>query len=290
MADNRSKIAKNIRDLRKAHGETQKELGRAINVEENTISMYESGKRQPDMQTIQTIAEHYGFPVDRLMDDDFSQMDFKISTMTWDKMIATLEVQFPIICSDKAMQDQHFAQGYKRTQEIWGELKSSHEGIMRSAIESALKEYESSLIDNPETVESAANMLWLTFINYALMPDEHSVKIGEAVQFGKSLKSDFVKKYVLKDSNPISVESASNKREFVKDSQEAIALLIRILKESGNYSDLADYYIAIRYVIGMVDNEYSDDLNKTIGMEMLTTFAELGNGYALNLFKECKSF
>lgn len=65
--------------------------------------------------------------------------------------------------------------------------------------------------------------------------------------------------------------------------------LLRILKESMNYSDLADYYIAIRYVIGMVDNEYSADLNKTIGMEMLTTFAKLGNKYALNLFREVQS-
>jgi transcriptional regulator with XRE-family HTH domain len=140
-----SRIARNIRDLRKAHGETQKELGKAINVEENTISMYESGKRQPDMQTIQNIAAHYGFPVDRLIDDNFSQMDFRMSTMTWDKMIVALEAQFPIICSEKAMQDQHFANGFKRTQEIWKKLKLSHESIMSSSVELALDDYETSL-------------------------------------------------------------------------------------------------------------------------------------------------
>lgn len=286
----KSRIAKNIRDLRCTCGETQKELGRAINVEENTISMYESGKRQPDMQKIQAIARHYDLPVDRLINDDFSQMDFKMDSMTWDKMIAALKILFPIICSDSAMQNQHFVNGYKRTQEIWKKLKSPHEGIMSSAIERALEEYESSLIDNPETIESAANMLWLIFINYALMPDEHSVKMGEAVLYGKSLKLDFVKKYVLKDSNPINKENATNKKEFVKDSQEAIMALIRILKKSTGYPDLADYYIAIRYVIGMIDNEYSDALNKTIGMEMLTSFAELGNKYALNLFRKVQSF
>lgn len=285
-----SRITRNIRDLRKAHGETQKELGRAINVEESTISMYESGKRQPDMQTIQAIASHYGFPVDRLMDDNFSQMDLNLSTMTWDKMIAALEAQFPIMCSKKAMQDQHFANGFKKTQEIWQNLKLSHESIMISSIKLALDSYEASLSDNPETAESAANMLWLIFINYALMPDEHSVKMGEAVLFEKSLKPDFIKKYVLKDVNPISEEDAANKKAFIRDRQEAIIVLIHILKDSANYADLADYYIAIRYVIGMVANEYSDDLNKTIGMEMLTSFAELGNKYALNLFRVIKSF
>jgi len=43
MPNNKNKIANNIRDLRKFHRETQKELGKAINVEENTIYMYESG-------------------------------------------------------------------------------------------------------------------------------------------------------------------------------------------------------------------------------------------------------
>lgn len=285
-----SRIARNIRDLRKAHGETQKELGRAINVEENTISMYESCKRQPDMHTIQAIASHYGVPVALLIDGNFSQMNLNLSTMTWDKMIMVLEAQFPIICSEKAMQDQHFANGFMKTQEIWQNLKLSHESIMSSSIELALDSYEDSLIYNPETVESAANMLWLIFINYALMPDEHSVKMGEAVRLGKSLKPDFIKKYVLKDVNPISEENAANKKVIIKDSQEAIIVLIHILKDSPNYADLADYYIAIRYVIGIAANEYSDDLNKTIGMEMLTSFAELGNKYVLNLFRAIKSF
>lgn len=64
---------------------------------------------------------------------------------------------------------------------------------------------------------------------------------------------------------------------------------LRILKESGVYSNLADYYMALRYVIGMVANDYSDDLNKTIGMEMLFSFAELGNKYVINYFRAIKN-
>lgn len=137
----------------------------------------------------------------------------------------------------------------------------------------------------PSLGSIVANMLWLMFISYALMPDEHSVKMGEAVLYGKSLKKDFVKKYVLRDANPISEEDAANKREYVKDSQDGMLQLIRLLKQSDTYSDLADYYLAMRYAIGMVANDYSDDLNKTIGMEMLTAYASLGNQYVLNYFR-----
>ena len=284
-----SKIAKNIRDIRKAHGETQSDLASAINVSETAVGNYETGARQPDMQTIQAIAEHYGFPVDRLLNEDFSQMDFKLSTLTWEKAMDVMAVQFPIICTDKAMQDSNFAEGYRRTQEIWSKVKEGQAGIMRSFIESAFQKYEDAIIDNNELVEAVANTLWLTFLVYALMPDEHSVKMGEAVLFGKSLKKDFVKSYVLKDANPISKENAENKRAYVADSQETVIALIRILKESDEYADLADYYMALRYVIGMVANDYSDDLNKTIGMEMLLSFAELGNKYVINYFKAIKN-
>ena len=236
-----SKIAKNIRDIRKAHGETQSDLASAINVSETAVGNYETGARQPDMQTIQAIAEHYGFPVDRLLNEDFSQMDFKLSTLTWEKAMDVMAIQFPIICTDKAMQDPNFAEGYRRTQEIWCKVKEGQAGIMRSFIESAFQKYEDAIIDNNELVEAVANTLWLTFLVYALMPDEHSVKMGEAVLFGKSLKKDFVKSYVLKDANPISKENAENKRTYVADSQETVIALIRILKEYDDYADLADY-------------------------------------------------
>lgn len=284
-----SNISKNIRDIRIAHGETQKELAIAISVSESAIANYETEQREPDMQILKSIAEHYGFPVDRLMNEDFSQMDLKLSTMTWQKTMEILAVQFPIICTDRAMQDKSFAEGYRRTQEIWNKVKDGQIYIMDSFIESAFQEYENAYINNNDIVEAIANILWLTFLVYALLPDEHFVKMGEAIMFGKSLNRNFVKNYVLKDSNPISKENFENKRSYIEQSQDTMLDLIRILKESERYSDLADYYMALRYVIGMVANDYSDDLNKTIGMEMLTSFAQLGNKYVIKYFKAVKN-
>ncbi len=282
------KIAKNIRDIRKAHGETQKDLATAINVSESAIANYETCQRQPDIQILQAIAEHYSFPVDRLINEDFSKMDFKLSTMTWEKMIDTLEIQLPIICSDKALQEPNFAEAYKRTIEIWNRIKKGNSQILRGFIESTFEYYEEAII-NSEVVEAVANTLWLTFVMFALMPDEHSAKMGEAVLYGKALDKKFVKQYVLKDSYPISEQNLQNKRAYVEDSQETVVTLIRFLKESDEYADLADYYTALRYVIGMVANEYSDDMNKTIGIEMLLSFAQLGNKYVIRYLKAVKN-
>ncbi|MBQ8193747.1 MAG: hypothetical protein IJZ47_00125, partial [Oscillospiraceae bacterium] len=114
-------------------------------------------------------------------------------------------------------------------------------------------------------------------------------KMGEAVLYGKALDKKFVKQYVLKDSYPISEQNLQNKRAYVEDSQETVVTLIRFLKESDEYADLADYYTALRYVIGMVANEYSDDMNKTIGIEMLLSFAQLGNKYVIRYLKAVKN-
>lgn len=278
-------IGKNIRVLRLAHNETQLELGRRIGVEENTIGMYETGKRQPDMQKLQAIATHYGFPVDRLVSEELSDLDFNMHTLTWEKYISVLKTQFPIICTASSKENQLFLRGYMLTQDILRKLEKGPGAIYQQSIEDTMEAFAGAYDECSSLAEAIANMIWLMFISYALMPDEHSIKMGEAVLYGKALKKDFVKNYVLKDANPISKENNANKREYVRASQEGMLQLIRLLKQSEKYGDLADYYLAMRYVIGMVANGYSDDLNKTIGMEMLTAYASLGNKYVLNYFR-----
>lgn len=48
-----------IRELRQAHKMTMKELGRIVGVAESTISQYETGKRQPDNETLLRISEYF---------------------------------------------------------------------------------------------------------------------------------------------------------------------------------------------------------------------------------------
>ncbi len=277
-----SKIGENIRNLRKSHGETQQELGRALKVEFNTISMYESGKRQPDLQTIQAIADRYGFPVDRLIRENFSDLNFSFSGLTWDRMISIAESTFPMVSTVKALEDPHFTKGYEHTTKIWNKIKnikSDGETFMRSEFERAFKEYGDSL-EKSETIESAANLLWLIFVMYSLLSDEHSVRLGEAILYDKALGTDFLKNYVIKDANRISKEDEENKKSYARDMHESVMACLQILKESQDYADLADYYLALKYIIGMAGNDYSDDMNKTIGMEMMLSFLTLANPYA----------
>lgn len=44
-----------------------KELGQVIGVAESTISQYETGKRQPDYETLLKLGEYFGVSVDYLL-------------------------------------------------------------------------------------------------------------------------------------------------------------------------------------------------------------------------------
>lgn len=56
-----------LRELRKSKGISLKELGAIVGVAESTMSLYESGKRQPDYETLLKLAEYYGVTVDYLL-------------------------------------------------------------------------------------------------------------------------------------------------------------------------------------------------------------------------------
>ena len=57
---------KRLKELRLAHGETQKDLANAIEVGRTTISEYESGKIVPKQEGLLRIANHFNVSVDYL--------------------------------------------------------------------------------------------------------------------------------------------------------------------------------------------------------------------------------
>ena len=57
-------------------------------------------------------------------------------------------------------------------------------------------------------------------------------------------------------------------------------LNIYILKENKEYTELADFYIALGYLLGFNIGDKSEELCAAIGIEMMNLFSILGNPYA----------
>lgn len=63
----------NIRSLRKNAGLTMKEFGTLMGVSESAISLYETGKSEPDISMLKKMAEYFSVSIDTLLGyGDFS--------------------------------------------------------------------------------------------------------------------------------------------------------------------------------------------------------------------------
>ena len=54
------------------------------------------------------------------------------------------------------------------------------------------------------------------------------------------------------------------------------------LRETDEWNDLIDYYIALEYIFGAVDNVFSMEQNHDFGVDLMLKYAAIGNTFALS--------
>ena len=75
-----TKYAKRLKDLREGAGLTQDQLAEKLNTSRSRISMYEQGKRQPDFEMQEAIADFFNVNIDYLFCRSDNDMDILIET------------------------------------------------------------------------------------------------------------------------------------------------------------------------------------------------------------------
>jgi len=63
-------IGNRLKTLREEHTLLQKELAKKLGLTQQTISLYESNKREPDIKTLKKIANFFEVSVDYLIEND----------------------------------------------------------------------------------------------------------------------------------------------------------------------------------------------------------------------------
>lgn len=61
-----NKFPEMLRYLRKRSGLTQKELAKGLNIAESTVSMWETGRREPEQENMEAIADYFNVNMDVL--------------------------------------------------------------------------------------------------------------------------------------------------------------------------------------------------------------------------------
>lgn len=66
-------FARRLKELRLSHKMTQQALAEKLGIAKSTVSMYENGKRQPDFETLEAIADLFNVSLGSLMEEKDSK-------------------------------------------------------------------------------------------------------------------------------------------------------------------------------------------------------------------------
>ena len=274
-------LGKNIEYLRKNYGETLDELGYVIGFERNTVKGYENGSRTPKPETISKIARYYNTTVDEIMNVKL----YESPALNPQKRIYYTEISneflsiLPLVESTTACENEFFLEGMKLLKKMLKNLNAG-ECVKGSVIDEVMDCYSKAA--DEVVIEAVANSLWcIYFLWNQQYSDFNSIKA-----YNKRLISNQVDmKEMMYEQRKINKKSAKKRAEFINDLDEVINDGIKILKENEEWAALGDYYLALRYVVGMVDTGLPDAMNTKIGAQMMLAFAGVGNQYALTFFR-----
>lgn len=282
-------LGRNIKSLRTAYGETQLELALAVGLDSpNAIANYEKGERNPKSEIRSKIAAHFRLTEEELINSDFSKIQvLSAPLMNKEYMVEITLCMFPIICTEKSLKSENFRKGYnahKRAVEAMKLGKPFEDADYDMCFESY-----SVACEKEDLGEAAANILWWLLITEISIKNPWMMEMAESLKHATDERERMIKKYYLKDmSDNLSEQSDSDisPREM-EDFEEAITEIMKELKHTTGFSDLVDYYMALRYLMRCVKNELTDEMNRSIGSEMMWAFLQLGNKYASQYLRKC---
>lgn len=70
LLDRKKLIGLRIRTMRKSRKMSQRDLARAINQSQSSITMYETGRREPDFETLEAFADIFNVPLTAIVSDE----------------------------------------------------------------------------------------------------------------------------------------------------------------------------------------------------------------------------
>lgn len=279
-----NQLGRNIQHLRIINNETLDELGSVIHCAKSTVKGYENGSRKPDLQTLQLLAAHYNRPVDELLYTDLTELgNISIDLNSPGHTTDLLKAILPLHCSEEAIKNSNFKKGYDLSLRLL-EAFSNAEVLPGSMIVRIFEAFVNAA-EETEFPEVVANLVWSIFVWWSQISDTNKLLSLQNKLLSKKLS---IKDYMtLKDTEDVSI--IEKKVGFISDFDGIITEALKALKSEQEWSDLADYYLSLRYIVGMVDTDLSTEMNSAVGMQMMLSFMALGNRHAFNFCKNCLS-
>ena len=274
-----NQLGKNLQNLRVMRGETLKIMAENLGCVRSTISQYESGNRKPDPETLKRLAKYFGKTVDELLYEDLSLLE-KYPT----KYISSSEVMekysqiMPLFFTEELMENSSFAKAYNLCRRV---VRAFSEGdVLRGSIITDIFEGYLYALEEVERQEIIADLLWCIFLWWGQIADTKEMLRLQNKLLSKRLELGEIVRIQQNESREVEDKKAA----FIADFDILITDAIRILKSEKEWSDLGDYYLALRYMYGIIDTGYSKEMNLAMGIQLMISYGQLENKYALSFF------
>lgn len=272
-------FAENLKTIRNNFGQTQKQLSAQLTKGDGTrISKFENGKDVPDLYELCEIASHYRITLDELVYGNLGKLPKKPSFVaSLDDLLSLWEAMFPTETSNKAMENHDFRDAYYRHRKVIAALYQGR-SIKSEEVDFVVEQYK-KIMYTASIKEAAANILSLLSIMCNSITDLPVEDFEKELSGKNGASFSGLQKMTLRNGTSY-IKVKQEKKEFTKKHLETICYCIKLLSTDEQLSKLAEYYVVIQYMIGMVYNSYGVDMNFLIGMEQFNWLIARENPYA----------
>lgn len=272
-------FAENLKKLRKLTGLTQSELAQELNkfalkcgIAKDGVEVFgkgkkkilnlENGNQEPTLSDIEIISKYFYINSDDLM--------FDTSIIDSIKGVENLQLEhfimLPVFSSDSI--GDLFRKAYDKHCSILKQFNKGDEQNLKDCLMDYIISWEEE-----HDIKSIANYM-------SLLIFEACINFFKELRIDKELNLE-VQKLSLKSSFGVvlnrDVAKKENKRKYLNN--DYIENYKKILKENG-FIEFVEYFKAVSYLLGFIDNSNRDFLNEQMGFEMLRMLANQGNRYA----------
>lgn len=304
------RLGQNIRCLREMYGETREQLAAVIsdNIKGTftggAIYNYETGIRLPDVSILAVIAQHYLVTQEDLWGKSFQKQAIRIPADS--KYSANhFNTYFPIVESEKAMQNDKFRKAYSLQTRFRQALINFAIGQSDSIEEFFPGEADfddylglyTDILSSEEcgAEEAAANILSTYFlistVFQAITDEDNSSTRENSALYNKLKKADPTFGAEIEHIEDSVVEEM---REFVQalfteyDLENLHKDCLKKVYSSSKWHGLCDYYLALQYLYGL-KSDVNPILSMNIGLHMMTSLISVGNSYAKDYMASVKN-
>ena len=272
--ENKSFLGANLQKLREGRSETLQQVGDRFGLSRSAIKDYETERRTPTLQTLKRMASYYDITVDELINKNLPEQEkVEKSMLSLKEGNAMFQKTVPHFPSEEGMKNQSFKKAYKLSRRIIDTFERG-EVLRGSIVTEALGLYLDAL-EECGLMEAAANALWSIFIWWSCVGNT-----AELLELQKKLlRGEIRTAEASKEMKSLSKETKKKRKEFVAYIDDLVYDLLRTLRSDRAWMDFGDYYFALRYVTGMVNTGFSDEMNRVIGEQLIKEYILLGNKY-----------